>query len=75
MKPVELQAEKVSDMVKQLRKELNYLVKNEEVLMEDNEKIKSRVFIFGAISVIVMAGSTFLQIKYLKNFFRYKKIT
>ena len=75
LRPVELQAEKVSDMVKQLRQELSYLVLNEENLMEENNKIKSRVFIFGAISIGVMALSTYLQIKYLKNFFRYKKIT
>lgn len=47
---------------------------NEESLKEANQKIKSRVLIFGAISVIVMAATTYLQITYLKNFFRYKKI-
>ena len=47
---------------------------NEENLKEQNQKIKSRVLIFGAISVIVMAASTYLQISYLKNFFRYKKV-
>lgn len=61
-------------MVKQLRQELSYLVMNEENLKEQNAKIKSRVVIFGVISIIVMGASTYLQITYLKNFFRYKKI-
>ena len=74
LRPVEVQAQKVMDMVRQLRSELSYLVQNEESLKEQNQKIKSRVIMFGVISVIVMAVSTFLQISYLKNFFRYKKI-
>lgn len=61
-------------MVRQLRQELSYLVQNEESLKEQNQKIKSRVLVFGVVSVIVMAASTYLQISYLKNFFRYKKI-
>ncbi len=74
LRPIEVQAQKVQDMVRQLRSELSYLVKNEEALKNQNEKIKSRVVTFGAISVIVMGISTYLQISYLKNFFRYKKI-
>ena len=74
LRPIELQAQKVQDMVKQLRQELSYLVKNEESLKEQNQMIKSRVLIFGVISILVMAASTYLQITYLKNFFRYKKI-
>jgi hypothetical protein len=74
LKPIEVQAQKVQDMVKQLRQELSYLVMNEENLKEQNQKIKSRVLIFGVISVLVMGASTYLQISYLKNFFRYKKI-
>ena len=74
LRPIEVQAQKVQDMVRQLRTELSYLVKNEESLKEQNQKIKSRVIMFGVISVIVMGISTYLQISYLKNFFRYKKI-
>ena len=74
LRPIEVQAQKVQDMVKQLRQELSYLVMHEEQLKEQNQKIKSRVLIFGIISIVVMAASTYLQISYLKNFFRYKKI-
>lgn len=74
LRPVEVQAQKVQDMVAQLRQELSYLVESEEKLRTQNASIKSRVFIFGLISILVMLGSTYLQITYLKNFFRYKKI-
>ena len=60
LRPIEVQAQKVQDMVRQLRTELTYLVMNEENLKEQNQKIKSRVIIFGVISVIVMAASTYL---------------
>jgi hypothetical protein len=60
LRPIEVQAQKVQDMVKQLRQELSYLVMNEENLKEQNQKIKSRVLVFGVVSVIVMAASTYL---------------
>ena len=74
LKPVELQAQKVQDMVEQLRTEMTNLVMSEENLKNENAKIKSRVMIFGAISVAIMAVATYLQVSYLKHFFRYKKI-
>lgn len=47
---------------------------SEVALSDQNDSIKSRVVVFGIISVLIMGISTFLQVKYLKNFFRYKKI-
>ena len=64
----------MNEMILQLRKELGTLVASEVALSDQNESIKSRVLVFGVISIIVMGVSTFLQVKYLKNFFRYKKI-
>lgn len=74
LRPVEMQAFKVNEMVTQLRSELSALVASEVKLSDQNDSIKSRVFVFGIISIMVMAISTFLQVKYLKNFFRHKKI-
>lgn len=74
LRPVELQAYKVNEMIGQLRTELGNLVSSEVQLSDQNENIRSRVLIFGVISIFVMAVSTVLQVKYLKNFFRYKKI-
>ena len=74
LRPVELQATKIADMVEQLRTEFTALILSEESLKNENQKIKSRVITFGIISLVVMVVSTYLQITYLKNFFRYKKI-
>ena len=61
-------------MIEQLRNELTMLIVSEESLKSENQKIKSRVVTFGIISIVVMILSTYMQITYLKNFFRYKKI-
>jgi hypothetical protein len=60
LRPVEAQAFKVNAMVDELRKELSGLVASEVALSEQNDSIKSRVFVFGLISVAIMGVSTFL---------------
>lgn len=47
-------------MIEQIRNDLGSLVVNEERLKEANTKIKTRVVIFGLISVAVMGASTYL---------------
>ena len=60
--------------MEELRNVFAGLIVYEEGLKEENQKIKGRVVMFGVVSVIVMILTTWMQIKYLKNFFRYKKI-
>ena len=61
-------------MVQNVREELKTLTMTEESLKAENAKIKNRVMMFGIISIIVMLGSTYMQVTYLRNFFRNKKI-
>ena len=74
LKPVELQSQKILDMIEQIRTELGNLVVGEERIKESNSKIKFRVVVFGILSVVVMGVTTYLQVAYLKKFFRSKKI-
>ena len=74
LKPVEQQAAKINAMVEEIRKELGALVVNELQLSDQNDSIKTRVIVFGIVSILIMGVSTYMQVKYLKNFFRYKKI-
>ena len=74
LKPIELQTKKIVDKIEKIRKQLGNLVIGEERLKETNSKIKFRVVVLGFISVTVMAVTTFLQVTYLKKFFRNKKI-
>ena len=74
LQPVDLAAQKVQDQIEQIRTDLTSLLINEELMQSENELIKSRVLSFGLISLGVMCITTFLQVKYLKSFFRHKKI-
>ena len=74
LQPVDLAATKVQDQIEQIRSDLSSLLQNEELMQEENALIKSRVVTFGLISIGIMCVTTFLQIKYLKSFFRHKKI-
>ena len=69
-----MEALRVNEMIAHLRTEMSALVASEVQLSNQNESIRSRVFIFGIVSVIIMAMSTFMQVRYLKTFFRHKKI-
>ena len=64
----------IKDGLAMVRAEMDDLRNTEELLKAENTKIKNRVVIFGIVSIIVMLVSTYLQVTYLKNFFRYKKI-
>ena len=64
-----MEALRVNEMIAHLRTEMSALVASEVQLSNQNESIRSRVFIFGIVSVIVMAMSTFMQVRYLKTFF------
>jgi len=61
-------------MLKQIKKELAGLIVGEEKLKGKTRNIRFRVVIFGLLSVLVMAVSTYLQLTYLKRFFRNKKL-
>ena len=74
LKPVEMYALQINEMIGRLRREMGDLVASEIELDVQNSSIRSRVLVFGVISVIIMALSTYLQVNYLKNFFRLKKI-
>ena len=74
LKPVELHALQLNEMIGRLRREMGDLVASEVELDAQNTRIRSRVFVFGVISVLIMGLSTYLQVNYLKNFFRLKKI-
>ena len=55
-----MEALRVNEMIAHLRTEMSALVASEVQLSNQNESIRSRVFIFGIVSVIVMAMSTFM---------------
>lgn len=62
MLPVEASAFKINEMIDLLRKEMNEQLKNEVHLSNQNDSIKSRVTVFGVVSVTIMVISTYMQV-------------
>ena len=60
LKPVELQAAKIDEMLQQIKKEFHSLILHEGLISGQNSSIKTRVFVFGIISILIMSMSTFL---------------
>ena len=74
LRPVETHAFQVNSLLGQVRKELAEQASMQSDLNDVNDSIRTRVLVFGFISVAIMGISTYLQVRYLKNFFRHKKI-
>ena len=74
MKPIEVAAKRVNMNIDDTKKQMASLIKSEIKLSAQNDAIYTRVIVFGVISISLMGISTYMQVKYLKNFFRYKKI-
>ena len=74
MKPIEVAAKRVNMNIDDTKKQMASLIKSEIKLSAQNDAIYTRVIVFGVISISLMSISTYMQVKYLKNFFRYKKI-
>ena len=60
LKPVEMHALQLNEMIGRLRREMGDLVASEMELDVQNSSIRSRVLVFGVISVVIMALSTYL---------------
>ena len=71
---LELATVKVQEQLEEIKGNMETLVAFEENNKSENRSMRNRAIIFGVISVVVMGLSTYLQITYLKNFFKYKKI-
>jgi hypothetical protein len=74
LKPVELEAKKIEDLIVEVQQELENNLTFEMASQSKQSDIKSNVAWFGALSILVMAIATYIQVTYLKNFFKYKKI-
>jgi len=74
IKAMERQTFKLKDLSAYLHKEMADLRKtsNDEQIISN--ATTTRVIIFGVLSVLIILGSAFIQIVYLRSFFRQKKI-
>lgn len=55
-------------------KEMRYMEKREARMRMTSEAIFTKVSWFSVLSVVILLGVTFVQVRYLKNYFRKKKL-
>ena len=66
--------ERVERLTSQLHHELNFLRQKEEDMRDANEATSTKIVVFGIITLVILIFSSFMQVNYLKKFFKAKKI-
>ena len=74
LKPIEVELRRLEDQVQAIHDDMKYLKNREESMRNTNESTNSRVLWFSIFSMVVLVVLGGLQLYYLKNFFKSKKI-
>jgi len=74
LKPIERQLLQLDRTMKSIKTTTSYIVNREEEKITQADTISFKLYLFSIITMITMAAISFLQAKYLKNFFRSKKL-
>ncbi|KAL4442845.1 hypothetical protein ABPG74_010734 [Tetrahymena malaccensis] len=74
LKPIELQVEKMSDMLTNIGKEKRMIGRKGRYISRDADEVSFKVLAFSVITLLLMALLTGFQVVYLKNFFKSKKL-
>jgi len=74
LKPIERQLMQLDRTMKAIKTTTSYIVNREEEKITQADTISFKLYLFSVITMITMAAISFLQAKYLKNFFRSKKL-
>lgn len=74
LKEVELKLKKLEDQTKDIHKKIQFLREREEQMRNTNKTIHDRVITYSICTVVILLCLALIQILYLKNFFRAKKM-
>lgn len=74
MKPLEIELQRINDLVTNIQSELNYLEQREKVQRTVNDSTYNRVIFFSCSSLLVLVVLSVVQVTYLKTFFRRKHL-
>ena len=74
LRSAELRLKKIQDMTKQIHHELQYLREREEQMRNTNQTIHNRVIGYSVCTILFLLAIAFIQILYLKRFFKAKKV-
>ena len=74
LKEFDLKLKKTEDLTNQIHKKIQYLREREEELRNTNTTIHQRVIGYSVSTILLLMVLAFLQIIYLKRFFKAKKM-
>lgn len=74
LKPLEIELQRVNDLVTNIHNELIYLDSREKISRITNDTTYSRVILFSCGSLVVLVVLSVVQVTYLKSFFRRKHL-
>lgn len=74
LKPIERQLVQLDRTIESIKTTTSYIVSREEEKIAHASSISFKLYMFSVITMVTMAVISFLQAKYLKNFFRSKKL-
>jgi len=72
--PLETSLDKSIDSGRQVLKEMKFMEQREKRMRETADGINARVHYFSYISVAILFGVTYIQVGYLKRYFKKKKL-
>lgn len=72
--PLEHALDNSINSARQILKEMRYMEQREQRMRETADGINARVHYFSFISIAILFGVTFLQVGYLKRYFKKKKL-
>jgi len=74
LKPVDLALEKLSDRAKDMSHRISFSQSHENIFEKFLDSISSKIMIFSSIVIIIMIIVGYMEVLYLKNFMRRRKI-
>ena len=72
--PLEINFQKAFDSASAIMDQMRYMERRQHRNQEQEESIRSVVEKFSYLSVIVLIGTAFIQVSYLKRYFKKKKL-
>jgi hypothetical protein len=74
LKEIELKMRRLEDQTKDIHKKIQFLREREEQMRSTNRTIHDRVITYSICTLLILLALALIQILYLKNFFRAKKM-
>eukprot|EP00461_Guttulinopsis_vulgaris_P002742 UN02743 len=74
LKPIEAQVKHVHTLVQTLKRDEQWIQEKQQDMRQDSDYIQSLVIFFNVMLLLIVIGGYFLQLWYLKSYFRSKRL-